>query len=683
MRVYLYIDIPNIVLGSRSEKELPVDITPASRALYDRLARGWNTWDVTSVTAHVLLPEGLRVNLVLIQRDRSLYTGNAAWDPVERFGEHAADGSYTDLTLRVLDGAYRVQSATSGRTLSLRVTPLRRVEGVFAAVEVSGIWGSRPVIGYEGQDTVTARLPSGTFTIRSYGPVAEPPWNPMTSAHLVVAADGPVSFTVNGARGGGGVDKAIADAESAWAASMVHADSDLEEGLAAMRRSLLWNMIFEPRNRRVVTPVSRNWCQRRDGLKFGHYVLFGWDTFFASLQLGLVSRDLAYAAFFSILEESTDDGMVPNCGAGSWHTKDRSEPQVGSLCAWKLYQQFGDRWFVEECYERLLDWNRWRFRERDFNGDGLLEIASTPGRRDRNDAFVEPRQSAMYESGLDNSPMWDAARFNPEKGCLEMSFVGLNAEMALDCEILAKMADLLGRSADRGELLAARDRLAALVNGKLWDERRGTWLNAHWSGELDPVLVPMHFFPITAGIAPHDRAERFINEHLVNDNELWGEYVIPTVSRSEPSYKDQDYWRGKIWAPTNFLVGEGLLRCGRFDVWDQLVSRGLNLLLRAWREKGVVGENYNATTGEAGKPGTHSDPFYHWGALLAYMGVERIVNFNEFSDAIDFHPMPPWASRLRNVPCRNGLLQVVGAEARLDGRVVASTESGSRRVKLT
>jgi hypothetical protein len=41
-----------------------MDITPASRSLYNRLARGWNTWDVNSVTAHVLLPDRLNGRVV-------------------------------------------------------------------------------------------------------------------------------------------------------------------------------------------------------------------------------------------------------------------------------------------------------------------------------------------------------------------------------------------------------------------------------------------------------------------------------------------------------------------------------------------------------------------------------------------------------------------------------------------
>jgi len=84
------------------------------------------------------------------------------------------------------------------------------------------------------------------------------------------------------------------------------------------------------------------------------------------------------ANFFSILEEATPEGMIPNFGVGNGKSGDRSEPQVGSWCAYKLYLQYGDKWFLEEVFKPLLEWNRWRFRKRDRNRDGLLELASDP-----------------------------------------------------------------------------------------------------------------------------------------------------------------------------------------------------------------------------------------------------------------------------------------------------------------
>ncbi|MGA2170280.1 MAG: hypothetical protein ABSG62_18935, partial [Terracidiphilus sp.] len=42
------------------------------RQVQERLARGWNTWDVHSVATHVLLPEGLAIH-VGIKHNSTLY----------------------------------------------------------------------------------------------------------------------------------------------------------------------------------------------------------------------------------------------------------------------------------------------------------------------------------------------------------------------------------------------------------------------------------------------------------------------------------------------------------------------------------------------------------------------------------------------------------------------------------
>ena len=53
----------------------PAAVAPQSaayRQVQQRLARGWNTWDVHSVMTHVLLPEGLAIHLGL-KHNTTLY----------------------------------------------------------------------------------------------------------------------------------------------------------------------------------------------------------------------------------------------------------------------------------------------------------------------------------------------------------------------------------------------------------------------------------------------------------------------------------------------------------------------------------------------------------------------------------------------------------------------------------
>ncbi len=51
-----------------------------------------------------------------------------------------------------------------------------------------------------------------------------------------------------------------------------------------------------------------------------------------------------------------------------------------------------------------------------------------------------------------------------------------------------------------------------------------------------------------------------------------------------------------------------------------MADKSKNLLLKSWREERHVYENYNAETGRGDDAGM-SDKFYHWGALLGFIGI--------------------------------------------------------------
>jgi glycogen debranching enzyme len=112
-----------------------------------------------------------------------------------------------------------------------------------------------------------------------------------------------------------------------------------------------------------------------------------------------------------------------------------------------------------------------------------------------------------------------------------------------------------------------------------------------------------------------------VKDHLLNPKEFWGDWVIPAIERDDPAFKDQEYWRGRIWGPMNYLVYLGLSRYDARDIADarrDLAQKSFALFSKEWTEKGHVHENYNATLG-TGDDVTSSDRFYHWGALLGYM----------------------------------------------------------------
>ena len=106
-----------------------------------------------------------------------------------------------------------------------------------------------------------------------------------------------------------------------------------------------------------------------------------------------------------------------------------------------------------------------------------------------------------------------------------------------------------------------------------------------------------------------------IQEHYFNPQEFHGEWVMPSIARNVPGYGDQNYWRGRIWGPMNFLVYLGLRNYDLQDARADLVERSARLLMKSWQSDRAIYENYNANTG-AGNDVRSSDAYYHWGALL-------------------------------------------------------------------
>jgi glycogen debranching enzyme len=125
---------------------------------------------------------------------------------------------------------------------------------------------------------------------------------------------------------------------------------------------------------------------------------------------------------------------------------------------------------------------------------------------------------------------------------------------------------------------------------------------------------------LLAKAATPEQAQRMVDEHFYNPREFWGEWMIPMISRDDPAYPDQIYWRGRIWGPTNYLVYLALRQYDLPQACRDLAEKSVALLLKEWREQGHIHENYNADTGE-GCDSTASDAFYHWGGLLGVIGL--------------------------------------------------------------
>ena len=162
----------------------------------------------------------------------------------------------------------------------------------------------------------------------------------------------------------------------------------------------------------------------------------------------LDNKDLAYCNAVEITKTAADCGFVPNFTApGGFKTYDRSQPPVGSMVCLMIYKRYQEKWFLEEVYPNLLSWNRWMFENRTVK-DGLLAWGSNPYESKSDHKFqatgINEKQGAAWESGLDDSPMYDGVPFDPDRHIMLLEDIGLTGLYLNDCYRLAEIAEILG-----------------------------------------------------------------------------------------------------------------------------------------------------------------------------------------------------------------------------------------------
>lgn len=91
---------------------------------------------------------------------------------------------------------------------------------------------------------------------------------------------------------------------------------------------------------------------------------------------------------------------------------------------------------------------------------------------------------------------------------------------------------------------------------------------------------------------PPEIAERLV-AHLTDAREFWPRYPVPTVALDDPKYDPNQMWRGPTWLNINYLLIEGLDRCGYADLARELARRTLTLTC----QQDDIYEYYHPETG--------------------------------------------------------------------------------------
>ena len=432
------------------------------------------------------------------------------------------------------------------------------------------------------------------------------------------------------------------------------------ELLESITDYLMWTVLLQPETGRLYTPAGRRWIFPRPNARHrppkprdpgsgpgmkpdsaatpnpaphspepDDWTIFGWDTFFNALLLATASAELAWSTLLAGVESRYPNGNVPNWRSRRGGTPDRSQPPVGSYAALRLHRIHPDRDALAAAYPGLLAWSDWWVADkgsrprREGLTPGLLSWGSDTALVPRPEQLPEwevgasGQQRAAWESGQDDLPLWEEAEWDPDREVLAMSAVDLCSYRALDLECLARIARMLGDDPTARRLDASRLRLTETMNLTLWSEAAGMYFDELPSGR-SPRLAASHFLPLLAGIPSRRRAVRMV-ETLRDPARFRGDWVLPTISRDDPAFADQQYWRGSIWPPMNYLVLQGLRRYGFDDLAAELAWKGAEMFLADRRRTGFCRENFDARTGRG-----QGRRFQSWGPLFALGALEEL-----------------------------------------------------------
>ncbi|HZP01761.1 MAG TPA: trehalase family glycosidase [Terriglobia bacterium] len=455
----------------------------------------------------------------------------------------------------------------------------------------------------------------------------------------------------------------------------------LADGPAAINDSLEWNEVYTPERRRTYITVSRKWAQANNSAPD-----FLWDSFFSSLLVCQEDEARAFDLVRDITSWQNDQGMFVQYGQWVAHP-DRwifpvawghTQYPIGSLVTAKIYMRRPDKRFLAEIYPRLLKNQRWWFADRgdgqpwrDGNRNGLLELGSN---YPEEIPYEDRQQCAYFESNDDSPQWWHVAPYNEKTQTLEQDTVERNCLYANDCWVLAWMAHELGKPDDAAALMKEHQRMVDTINRLLWDPARQCYSNRHWENHQGetfyPQMGPDIFFSLLGKVATAEQA-RSLRKLFHDPTKFAGEWIMPTISRDDPLFPKQDYWRGKVWPPHNWLLQQGF----KLYEWDHearlLAESSAKMFFRTWREKGECHENFSAITGE----GTgQSDPHYTWGALMVLVAIEELIDVNPWH-GLRFGNLEPVApASIERYYVAGSLYDVTqsteGLEVKRDGRLL-------------
>jgi len=393
---------------------------------------------------------------------------------------------------------------------------------------------------------------------------------------------------------------------------------------------------------------------------------WSWDSALISIGYAHYDRERAEKEMRHLFEAQWKNGLIPQIvfnphfhnyfpGPGFWHAKESPNapehrktsgvvlPPVHATAVLRIYQHAEDKEeaekFLKYAFHKLESWHEYLYRDRDPEGEGLVYIRHP------------------WESGMDNSPMWDAimqrmqlrageipkyqradthtvsAQDRPTSASYDrfaylvkffaareydevriredcpflVQDVLFNSLLCQSGQDLAEIARILGE--DPSPFEESAQKTARAIDDKLWDEEHGIYLDYDLVADRPIHVYPApNFLPLYAGVPDKERAKRMVDSLENSGFGLSDEDTTPVPSYDMRGFgfSPVQYWRGPVWININWFLMHGLKRHG----YDEHAERLRKTIIELCRDQGFY-EYFDPTTGQG-----HGSNLFSWSAAL-------------------------------------------------------------------
>lgn len=655
----------------------PVEITTTLPALEVQrremqlgLTQGWGAYYDMSYLDHVLLPHGARINLILCQigiAGMCLTEARIDWphkgglQAEIRLGLHAYDRSYNQLFIDV-NGCNVSITASGGNDLNLLVETVaasspsdkNHCDGYALIVAAETTWFRANTLSSKPSQLTFESYGLGSVTVQSTratdtNVVINPDVGNLTHLAYTLTPGFQLGLTSSGV----GTTPSVSQINATLMAkrdieiARYSKYGDLAETKSIVQIAMMWQTIWNPLEQGPLAPVIRGnpWGLDKDITNHDWaYVMFDWDNHFGAYMLSLDAKELGYSAIIQVIKAKTAQGFVSNV-ATSTNKQRHSQPPVGSKILHEMFLKYNETWIVELLFDDLFDWNNWFVATRTLSPLNITCLGSIEG----------DMQDARFESGLDNSPMYDVPKCTAANGTcgpwnctngkcgnfanekMQLYDTGMAAMHTMDCKSLMELAIVIGRTKEAAILKQRFDNMQTLIEDNLWDEETEIYVNRAPNGNFYPRISPTNFYPLQTSGPSDSRVDTMMNKWMLNSSHFcispkgdfagnsdacyWG---LPSIQASDAAFPALGYWRGYVWGPMAQLTYWGLQNYDHVEsartVRTSLVKQMNEMMLNQWRSNGYICENYYPAKSHNGcSPGAMK--MYHWGALTGFLSL--------------------------------------------------------------